>query len=250
MKVYELPMEMILRWHWNDPLLRHLTDTILRLVDQPHGHALDVGTGLGRAAVALARRGFQVDALDPQVDVIEQARLIAREFRVKVNYSVADFSRADERFPNETYDLAVCSEVLEHIEPWQTVVQNIYRVLKPGGVLILTVPNDPKQFSILDSYAGHLRRYRWSDLAKALADFEIQNAFTVGFPFTRSIHWTYTRLVLPLVFREHRPDRMWKTGSAYSTVGSKVFYLAARLDDLFNGWKRGTTWVIKARKPA
>jgi SAM-dependent methyltransferase len=249
MQVYDLPMETILRWHWNDPLLRHLTNTILRLTPESRGRALDVGTGLGRAAVALARRGWQVDALDPQAAVIERAREIAREFNVAVNYFVADFGQPDARFPDETYDLVVCSEVLEHIENWQAITQNIRRVLKRGGTLILTVPNDPAQFSILDSYAGHLRRYRWDELARAFDGLEIHQAFTVGFPFTRTLHWLYTRIVQPLVLREHRPDKMWKSGSAYSTIGAQVFYLAARADDLFNSLKRGTTWIVQARKP-
>lgn len=44
-------------------------------------------------------------------------------------------------YPNETFDSAVCLEVLEHLFQPQIAAEEIYRVLKPGGVLVATVPN-------------------------------------------------------------------------------------------------------------
>lgn len=248
MKVYKLQKETIQRWQWGDPLLRHLTDYVLRLVDGDGGEALDVGCGTGRVSVALARKGYQVTGLDPAGDVIAQARELAADLNLEIDYRVADFSEPDTFFRKESFDLVVCSEVLEHIEPWQQVVDNIRQVLKIGRSMILTVPNDPAQFSELDSYAGHLRRFRWDELQPALRGFNVERAFTVGFPLTRTVHWAYTRVALPLLFREHRPDRMWSSGSAYSGVGAAALYRAIQFDDFFNGLKLGTTWVIKARK--
>jgi SAM-dependent methyltransferase len=249
MKVYSLPRETIRRWQWGDPLLRHLTDFIIRLSGTAGGRALDVGCGTGRVAVALARAGFDVTGVDPAEEVISEAGELAAESGLKIDYLVGEFSHTDSRFADESYDLVVCSEVLEHIAQWKAVLTNIRRVLKSGRSLVLTVPNDPAQFSKLDSYAGHLRRFRWRDLQEGLNGFEIEQAFTIGFPLTRGVHWAYTRLALPLLFREHRPDQMWRRGSAYSTFGAELLYLAFRFDDLFNSLRRGTTWIVKARKP-
>jgi len=248
MRVYNLSSETIQNWQWGDPLLRHLTDMVLELSQGLGGRALDVGAGTGRVAVALAQRGFQVDALDPAAEVVEQARLIAAQMGVNVNYFVADFARTDARFQDDSYDLVVCSEVLEHVQTWRAIVDQMRRVLKPNGILILTVPNDPAQFSYLDTYAGHLRRFRWEDLAAALGGFRVEKNFTVGFPLTRTVHWLYTRILLPLVYREHRPDRMWQSGTMYRGFGSQVLYAAIRVDDLFNGLRWGTTWIVQARK--
>ena len=121
-------------------------------------------------------------------------------------------------------------------------------MLKPGGLLVLTTPNDPGQFSILDEYAGHVRRFRWDELKSGLGRFSIEKAFTVGFPLTRTLHWTYTRVLLPLFYKEHSPERMWQEGSLYRKVGAEATYRLAQIDDLFNSWKLGTTWVVKARK--
>jgi SAM-dependent methyltransferase len=248
MKVYRLSSDTIEQHQWGDPLLRHLTDKILKLVDVPGGRALDVGCGAGRLATALGRRGFQVDGVDVEERVVEQAGQLAAAAGVGARFFVADFTKADTRFADEKYDLVVCSEVLEHVEGWRDVVANIARVLKPGGLLVLTTPNDPGQFSILDEYAGHVRRFRWDELKSGLGRFSIEKAFTVGFPLTRTLHWTYTRVLLPLFYKEHSPERMWQEGSLYRKVGAEATYRLAQIDDLFNSWKLGTTWVVKARK--
>lgn len=248
MKLYEQSGETIERHQCGDPLLRHLTDKILGLVGPPDGRVLDVGCGAGRVAVALAKRGFEVDALDVETRVVEQAKEFAARSGAAVRFFAADFQKPDPRFPDETYDAVVCSEVLEHVEPWRDVVANIRRVLKPGGLLVLTTPNDPRQFSVLDEYAGHVRRFQWSELASGLSGFAVLEAYTVGFPLTRALHWTYTRVALPLLFKEHAPQEMWRRGSLYERVVAGGIYRLARFDDLFNGLKLGTTWVVKARK--
>ena len=250
MKVYDLSRGTIERHQWGDPLLRHLTDKILRLLDLRGGRVLDVGCGTGRVAIALSLRGFDVDAVDIAADVVEQGRELAGRCGTDVAFSVADFSRSEPRFVDSAYDAVVCSEVLEHVEDWRGIVDNIARVLKPGGVLVLTTPNDPAQFSVLDEYAGHVRRFRWDELHSGLSGFSVVKAFTVGFPLTRALHWTYTRVALPLFFKEHSPERMWEKGSLYQRVGSQVIYRLAQIDDLFNSLKLGTTWVVKARKLA
>src|SRR5439155_1082768 len=188
MKVYDLSKDTIERHQFGDPLLRHLTDKILQLIDLPGGRALDVGCGAGRLAVALARRGFEVDGVDVAASVVEQAAQLASEAGISARFFVADFRQPDARFPDETYDLVVCSEVVEHVESWRSVLDNIARVLKPGGLLLLTTPNDPAQFSILDEYAGHFRRFRWRELETGLSEFSVLTAFTVGFPLTPALH--------------------------------------------------------------
>jgi len=44
-------------------------------------------------------------------------------------------------FANDEFDVAFCSEVLEHIANPQEVVKEIFRILRPGGILILSTPN-------------------------------------------------------------------------------------------------------------
>lgn len=56
------------------------------------------------------------------------------------NAEVTPFNGKDIPFPNHTYDGVLCTEVLEHVHEYQALVDEIYRVMKPGAVLMLTVP--------------------------------------------------------------------------------------------------------------
>lgn len=69
----------------------------------------------------------------------------------------------------------LCSEVLEHIPEDQKAIQEMARILKPGGSLILTVPIHPRYFAFDDRFVQHRRRYEPGKLLKDLeaAGFEI-----------------------------------------------------------------------------
>ncbi|MBL7853054.1 MAG: class I SAM-dependent methyltransferase [Cyclobacteriaceae bacterium] len=77
-----------------------------------------------------------------------------------------DFPREDIQrlsFKSETYDLILCNHVLEHVPDDQVALRELFRVLQPGGVLLLTVPGDferpeTKYFGHLN-YNGHYRDY-------------------------------------------------------------------------------------------
>ena len=76
----------------------------------------------------------------------------------------------------------VCSEVLEHIESPVPVLKNLYKFLKPGGALIVTVPGGPK--SAFDKSIGHFRHYTQDRLRQDLeaAGYTVELATGSGFP--------------------------------------------------------------------
>jgi len=84
---------------------------------------------------------------------------------------------------NERVDLAVCSEVLEHVPDAVQVLKNIHASLKEGGLLHLSVPSGPI-FSY-DHRLGHLRHYSPTLLEKQLAEagFIDVRVERFGFPF-------------------------------------------------------------------
>ena len=77
---------------------------------------------------------------------------------------------------------AVCSEVLEHLSEPVIALKNIASMMKPGGVLVVTVPGGPK--SAFDLSIGHLRHYTPTLVRENLeaAGFVVDMASGAGFP--------------------------------------------------------------------
>jgi ubiquinone/menaquinone biosynthesis C-methylase UbiE len=79
-------------------------------------------------------------------------------------------------FASETFDAIVSMDVLEHIPDDALTLQEFYRVLKPGGRILLTVPAYPHLWSEHDLALMHFRRYLRSQLGERFtgAGFQIE----------------------------------------------------------------------------
>lgn len=246
-KMYDQDQALVEDWQCHDPALTNVTDLVMNMLRPLSGRALDVGCGTGRVSIRLAEAGFAVDALDIEEKVVNIARRVAQERNLSINFAVCDFVRQSAFLEDDIYDVVVCTEVLEHVEDWRTVVDAMCRVLSPGGTLVITVPHDPKLFSVIDEHAGHYRRYRPEDIVSSLDSFKV-DYFTTGFPFVRLVTWAYTRM-LKVTGRPHTPQKLWQKGSPYRSVGTQIMYLLDKLDNLFNRLNLGMTLVVRAVKP-
>ncbi|WP_457752908.1 class I SAM-dependent methyltransferase [Thermococcus sp.] len=102
------------------------------------GKALDIGCGMGISTFALENLGFEVIGIDVQGELVEKAREIAKELGYKTEFRVMDAKKID--FPDESFDLvALLGNPLPHLSiyDFDKIVQEAFRVLKPGGVLFL-----------------------------------------------------------------------------------------------------------------
>ena len=102
--------------------------------DRPgHGRLLDIGCNEGRSLVLYARNGFAtVEGLETNPVAAEAAR--AKGFVVHGD-ELEDFR------PNQPYDVAVLSNVLEHALDPAEMLRQVRRILKPGGQLWISCPN-------------------------------------------------------------------------------------------------------------
>ena len=105
---------------------------------------LDVGCGEGRHSLAAyLRPGVSVVGVDLSEEDLATARgrindMAPFEPQGSVRFLQGDATRLP--FPDSAFDRVICSEVLEHIPNFIGVLEELYRVLKPGGRLCVSVP--------------------------------------------------------------------------------------------------------------
>jgi SAM-dependent methyltransferase len=154
---------------------------------RPGMTVLDLGCGEGRHAFEAYRRGAHVVAVDwgvPEVETTKRwlgAIAAAGEAGEAGDGTAARFAvvRGDLRrlpFPDASVDRVMASEVLEHVPDDATAMNEIARVLKPGGRAVVTVPRyGPERicWALSDAYhaneGGHVRIYRGDVLRARLS---------------------------------------------------------------------------------
>jgi 2-polyprenyl-3-methyl-5-hydroxy-6-metoxy-1,4-benzoquinol methylase len=101
--------------------------------------------------------------------------------KIKFDFFQGDLSSDTFALP-EKFDIAICSEVLEHVPSSEKALSNIAKNLKPGGTLLLSVPSGPI-FSY-DKKVGHLRHFTSAMLQSQMTACGFTNIKIVrhGFP--------------------------------------------------------------------
>ena len=101
------------------------------------GPALDVGTGKGLTAMALARRGLEVVSVDPDADEQALACVLADEAGLAARIRFVHGDASDLPFPGGQFGCAALVEVLHHLQDPVPVLGETARVLRPCGIVIL-----------------------------------------------------------------------------------------------------------------
>jgi SAM-dependent methyltransferase len=123
---------------------------------------LDAGCGGGAVLAELAGLGTAV-GLEPSPTSRERA--LARRAGEVVDGDLARLPFADDEF-----DLATTLDVLEHLDDDRAALAELRRVVRPGGVLVVTVPAHPRLWSRHDEANHHRRRYTRASLRAAALD--------------------------------------------------------------------------------
>jgi SAM-dependent methyltransferase len=158
-----------------------LTVDFQRLPIQSGTRLLDLGCGAGRHAFEAARRGARVVALDAdrselaRVAAVAAAMAEADELPPSASIRTVASDATAMPFPDDAFDVVIAAEVLEHIRPDQRAMDEISRVLRPGGLAAVTVPAWlPERICWLlsDDYhnvpGGHLRIFTRPELETKL----------------------------------------------------------------------------------
>ena len=155
---------------------------------------LDIGCGEGRHSISL-HVDKQVNAvgMDLSMEDMKIAKNRIKDFSIpNSNKSSCVFALGDINslpFKDNAYDAVVCSEVLEHLESLEKAVSEIVRVLRPGGVLAVSVPRYLPElicWKLSSEYSktpgGHVRIFKQKQLRHLILKEK------VGY---KSFHWAH-----------------------------------------------------------
>lgn len=117
----------------------YLFDQLLKGRISPGMRILDPGCGPGRNIVYLLREGYEVYAVDPKAEVVDQVRSMARTLAPALPESNFRVEAVEEMsFANAFADVVICNAVLHFARDnahFEAMLNGVWRVLKPGGLL-------------------------------------------------------------------------------------------------------------------
>ncbi|MFC1823758.1 class I SAM-dependent methyltransferase [Thermodesulfobacteriota bacterium] len=127
---------------------KKLVATIEALLDirRDELHLLDVGCGSGAFISAAKDLGINTEGVEPSTGAVNAAR----NYGLNVHHGFLE----DIHLSRETFDVATLFEVIEHLKDPISLLLECYRILRPGGLLIIRTGNT-------DSWTAHMIKGRW-----------------------------------------------------------------------------------------
>ncbi|MBF0424953.1 MAG: class I SAM-dependent methyltransferase [Magnetococcales bacterium] len=138
---------------WRHPFLLHRVAGVRRY--QASGRLLELGAGMGETALALAHAGFCVDAVEESAKAVS----FLKKHHPTVAWHQAEIGDFLIRAPEGAYDIITLFHVLEHIPRPRRVIAALPRLLKPGGLVVIELPNP-------DGLHARLKGDRWHYLQR------------------------------------------------------------------------------------
>ena len=114
-----------------------ITAQLTRLAAQRGGAALEVGPGSGVYVPMLARLFDRVTVSDVHDAYLDAARALAADH---ANVTVVQDDIRRPALPSASFDVVLCTEVIEHIGESRAALAGMRRLLRPGGMLLLSTP--------------------------------------------------------------------------------------------------------------
>lgn len=109
----------------------------LKLIPETRGkHILDAACGPGKYAEVLMGMGATITGFDISPKMVAHAK---ERNKGAGNFFVHDMTNPLDMFENSTFDTVVCALAMHYLEDWNPAIKEFYRVLKPNGVLVISV---------------------------------------------------------------------------------------------------------------
>ena len=268
-----------------DLAFRRRCETVFEFLDPgPEDVILDCGSGYGFYLRLLSElSGAAIVGLDP-----DRGRLLAARSRLGKGTRLAYVQGSAERLPfaAESFSRAVCSEVLEHLADDAAAVGELFRVLEPGGVLVVTVPSADYPFAwdpinaMLERvtgrhvggerlfsgiWYGHRRLYTMAALCDLLegAGFVVEVRRPLTHYCSPFAHLVLYGVLKPLLMSGRLPSALVRAGDRFDrsepgrfhpvAVAARLLNALDRLNDAPDLAERKESFValaVRARRPS
>jgi len=142
---------------WFKPARGQVIDTLEKaalakvLAGRKYERALDVGIGNGRLLPIYAPHASHITGMDISSEQLDQATQAASKLGLNFDTKLCQEASKIE-IPDQSYDLIVCSRVLQHVFDWRESVAEFARILKPGGDLVLLTYNRASIYGLKKYY--------------------------------------------------------------------------------------------------
>ncbi len=202
---YQSDMQRAVSDGWDNPVIRVGLEMVLRRrmpSASPGGRLLDIGCTTGRYLMNLREKGWDVQGVEIDADAADIAR---SQYGLTVH--TGDAEDVLPKFDGESLDVITMWHVIEHFSNPLTVLQEVRRILKPGGLLMLELPNFACPFaSLFGQYwfplevPRHLYQFTPKTLAAMLEKAGFRLTRVKGVPAPEALVWSLNAL------RNRQPD--------------------------------------------
>lgn len=146
---------------------------------QAPAKVLDFGCGPGVIASAVARLGYDVLGTDGSVGMVEKSNTVASAAGLdNLRFELLDAASA--AFPTQSFDIVICSSVLEYLPQDMVVLGRLVASLKLGGSLLVSVPNAWSLIGMAERSVRCLRRSFRLDIGRHF-DYSLRHYSASGF---------------------------------------------------------------------
>ena len=204
--------------HWLFKIRRKIFFYFIQKYSKPGSKIFDFGCGSGYLVGELQKMGHDAHGMDFEKEAID--------YGTNSGIKNLTLGKGDKlEYANKNFDLLTAFDVLEHIENEKPVIEELVRILKPGGKMIISVPAYQWLWGVQDEVSHHFRRYTAGSLLKIFKEFlEL-----------RPVRITYfnSLLFLPIAF-VRLFSRLFDTKNRKSDFDVKTGFLDVFFYHIFN----------------
>jgi len=170
--IYKKPERYDPLTKWLDPTEIEFK-TILKIVDFKDKTVLDVGAGTGRLTIPISEIAKKVCAIEPHEDMINYMEKKVVEID---NIEVKRASAEDIPYPDDFFDVVICSWVIQHFKDFKKSFSEMKRVIKKNGILLVVYHNggdDWEKLTLIeDPNSKGIFKKRYKNVLKELKEFQ------------------------------------------------------------------------------